>query len=103
MMFEIKLWINAILKGIPGESYNIGNSNPEISMIGLVEKIEKVLSKKLVYHLIDYPDSYPQDEPMRRSPDISKAQIQLGFDPGVEIENGLSKFLAWSNEVYSAK
>ena len=92
-----------ILKGIPGESYNIGNSNPEISMIGLVEKIEKVLSKKLVYHLIDYPDSYPQDEPMRRSPDISKAQIQLGFDPGVEIENGLSKFLAWSNESYSAK
>ena len=92
-----------ILKGIPGEAYNIGNSNPEISMIGLVEKIEKVLSKKLMYHLIDYPDSYPQDEPMRRSPDISKAQIQLGFDPGVEIENGLSKFLAWSNEAYSAK
>ena len=92
-----------ILKGIPGEAYNIGNSNPEISMIGLVEKIEKVLSKKLMYHLIDYPDSYPQDEPMRRSPDISKAQIQLGFDPGVEIENGLSKFLSWSKEVYSAK
>jgi UDP-glucuronate decarboxylase len=92
-----------ILKGGPGEAYNIGNSNPEISMIDLAETIERVISKKLIYHLIDYPDSYPQDEPMRRSPDISKAKTQLGFEPRVKFENGLSKFLAWSNGAYSAK
>ena len=69
-----------ILKGIPWESYNISNLNPEISIIELVETIKEVISKKLIYHLIDYPDSYPQYEPVRRSPDISEAQIQLGFE-----------------------
>ena len=69
-----------ILKWIPCEAYNIGNSNPEISMIDLAETIERVISKKLIYHLIDYPDGYPQDDPMRRSTDISEAQIQLRFE-----------------------
>ena len=32
-----------ILKGIPGEAYNIGNPKPEISMIDLIGIIERVL------------------------------------------------------------
>ena len=90
-----------VLKGIPGETYNIGNSKPEVSMIELAGILERIASKKLTYHLIDYPDSYPQDEPMRRSPEIRKARLQLGFKPTVNLEDGLSKFLAWSKEVYT--
>ena len=92
-----------ILKEILWEDYNIGNLNPEISIIELVETIKEVISKKLIYHLIDYPDSYPQDEPMRRSLDISEAQIQLGFESRIKFNIGLSKFLAWSKDIYSAK
>ena len=62
-----------ILKEIPWEASNIGNLDPEISIIELVGEIKEVISKKPIYHLIDYPDSYPQDEPMRRSLDISEA------------------------------
>ena len=92
-----------ILKGIPWESYNISNLNPEISIIELVETTKEVISKKLIYHLIDYPDGYPQDEPMRRSPNISEAQIQLGFKSRIKFNIGLLKFLAWSKDVYSAE
>ena len=70
-------------------------------MIELAGILERIASKKLTYHLIDYPDSYPQDEPMRRSPERRKARLQLGFKPTVNLEDGLSKFLAWSKEVYT--
>jgi UDP-glucuronate decarboxylase len=88
------------LKGVPGEAYNIGNPKPEISMIDLVKALKKVSSGDLKYDLIEYPDSYPADEPMRRSPDIRKAHLQLGFEPLVEFEDGLSRFLSWTDEVY---
>ena len=70
------LWrdLFVILNGVPGEAYNIGNPNPEISVIELIEKIELILDKKVKYNIVDYPDSYPADEPNRRCPDILKAK-----------------------------
>jgi UDP-glucuronate decarboxylase len=68
-----------------------------------VETIKEVISKRLIYHLIDYPDGYPQDEPMRRSTDISEAQIQLRFESRIKFNIGLLTFLAWSKDVYSAE
>ena len=89
-----------ILKGVPGEAYNIGNPKPEVSMIDLAEALKNVSKSEIKYDLIEYPDSYPADEPMRRSPDIRKAHLQLGFEPVVEFEDGLARFLTWSDNVY---
>jgi nucleoside-diphosphate-sugar epimerase len=61
---------------------------------------KKATANKIKYDLIEYPDSYPADEPMRRSPDIRKAHLQLGFEPIVDIEDGLARFLSWTDEVY---
>ena len=88
------------LKGVPGEAYNIGNPEPEISMLDLVGRIEGVLGKPLACNTIEYPDSYPADEPMRRSPDITKARRQLGFAPNVALDDGLSRFLGWADSTY---
>ena len=85
-----------ILKGVPGEAYNIGNPKPEISMIELVETLIKINTRKITYNLIEYPDSYPTDEPMRRCPDIRKAQLKLAFDPTVKLDDGLKRFFDWS-------
>ena len=92
-----------ILRGVPGEAYNIGNPKPEISMTDLVEILRSVTSRKLAYNMIAYPDSYPADEPMRRCPDIQKARSQLGFDPIVELDDGLKRFFDWSDTVYTGK
>jgi UDP-glucuronate decarboxylase len=92
-----------VLKGVPGEAYNIGNPKPEISMIDLVKTLKKVSARDLTYNLIEYPDSYPADEPMRRSPDIRKARLQLGFDPCVGLDDGLKRFLDWSDTVFTGE
>jgi UDP-glucuronate decarboxylase len=89
-----------VLKGVPGETYNIGNPKPEISMVDLVKHIENALNQKVDYDIIEYPDSYPADEPNRRCPDIRKANVQIGFEPSVGIEDGLKRFLTWADGIY---
>ena len=91
------------LNGVPGEAYNIGNPTPEISIADLVGHIETVLDRPLEHNVVEYPDSYPADEPNRRCPDIKKARLQLGFEPGVGIEDGLKRFLDWADSVYTGK
>ncbi|MGB0671800.1 MAG: NAD-dependent epimerase/dehydratase family protein [Rhodospirillales bacterium] len=91
------------LKGVPGEAYNIGNPKPEISMVELVQRLEKVRKRKINYDVVEYPDSYPADEPNRRCPDIRKARLQLDFEPTVDLDDGLKRFLDWSDEVYTGE
>lgn len=88
------------LQGTPGEAYNIGTPTPEISVLQLVEYIEKVIGRPVDKNVIEYPDSYPADEPLRRCPNIQKARIQLGYDPKILLEDGLARFLKWTDENY---
>jgi UDP-glucuronate decarboxylase len=93
-------FLQVVLKGVAGEAYNIGNPKPEISMVELVERIEKVLGQPVDHNVIEYPDSYPADEPSRRAPDIRKARLQLEFEPDVELDEGLGRFFDWTDGVY---
>jgi UDP-glucuronate decarboxylase len=92
-----------MLRGVPGEAYNIGNPAPELSMLELVKQIESILGRKLAHRIIEYPDSYPSDEPTRRCPDITKARMQLGFEPTVDLKEGLKRFLIWSDSAYTVQ
>lgn len=94
-------FFRTIIRGVPGEAYNIGNPEPEISMLDLVLRIEKVLGRKIASNIIEYPDSYPADEPQRRCPDIRKAQLQLDFQPRVSLEEGLRRFFSWTDQTYT--
>ena len=93
----------AIAKGVPGEAYNIGNPLPEISMLDLIKAIEKVVGRPVEHNVIEYPDSYPADEPMRRCPDIRKAQLQLKYHPRVPLEEGLRRFFSWTDGAYTGQ
>ena len=90
-----------ILKGKAGEAYNIGNTGPEISIIDLAIILKKVADKDVVYKITEYPSSYPEDEPNRRLPDINKASLDLSFSPKISLEEGLKRFLKWSDKYYS--
>lgn len=96
-------FLEVILKGVPGEAYNIGNPEPEISMVDLVQRIETVLDGKVTYNIVEYPDSYPADEPNRRCPDIRKARLQLGYKPDVALDDGLKRFFAWADTAYTGE
>ena len=90
-----------VLRGIGGEPYNIGNPTPEISMVELVQRIESVLDTKIEHNVIEYPDSYPADEPNRRCPDIKKARLQLKYAPAVDLNEGLRRFFTWADTLYT--
>ncbi len=96
-------FLRVIASGVPGEAYNIGNPEPEISMLDLAKAMEKAAGRKLEVNLIEYPDSYPADEPLRRCPDIKKARQQIGFEPAVGLEEGLKRFLGWTDKAYTGK
>ena len=92
--------LQVILRGSPNEVYNIGNPEPEISVIHLAEIINKILDYKISYDVIDYPDNYPNNEPNRRCPDIKKVQEHLGYNPQVKLEDGLKRFFSWTDLNY---
>ena len=90
----------ALLDGVPGEAYNIGAAEPEVSMLDLVSEIEAVLGRPVPLDRVEYPDSYPGDEPMRRCPDLTKARLQLGYEARVPLRDGLTRFLEWTDRAY---
>ena len=97
----IEGFVRTLLKGNPGEAYNIGNPKPEVSMLELVKTTSRALGRPVPFTRIEYPDSYPADEPQRRAPDITKARLQLDFRPRVALEEGLRRSSRWTDKVYS--
>ena len=94
-------FLRVLTDGVPGEPYNIGNPTPEISMKDLAHEVAKALGKeKVEFDIVDYPDTYPADEPNRRCPDISKAMQQLGYAPRVSLEDGLKRFFTWADKAF---
>ncbi len=88
--------VKVITNGISGETYNIGNDKPEISMIDLVKLFSKIINIDISYKLIQYPDYYPDDEPIRRLASIKKARDHLHFIPKVTLEAGLTNTWNWA-------
>ena len=40
---------------------------------------------------------------MRRCPDIKKAKVQLDFNPEVKLEDGVERFLSWTDKYYKGE
>ena len=89
-----------LIKGKPGEAYNIGVETPEISVAELAEKMaalgRTVFGYKGEVVLGSSADKdYLVDNPGRRCPDITKARTTLGYDPQIGIDEGLSRSIVW--------
>ena len=83
--------------------FNIGNPTPEISMIDLAKLCVEISGTKSNVEIIKYPDSYPDDEPNRRCPDINKAKSELNFSPNVDLNDGLERFFTWTKQNYTSE
>jgi len=73
---------------------NLGNPN-EFTIKELAEKILKLTdsSSKIVY------EELPQDDPKQRKPDINLAKEKIGWEPEVQLEEGLKKTIEYFKEV----
>ena len=76
---------------------NIGNPN-EFTIRQLAETVLAKVGGKS--KLIEKP--LPEDDPLQRQPDISLAQEQLGWQPTVELNEGLDRTIAYFREVVAA-
>jgi UDP-glucuronate decarboxylase len=88
-------FLKTLIKGKPGEAYNIGNSNNEISMADLAELFAAVVPGASV-KCIGYPEGYPAGEPQRRCPDLAKAARDLNYASQVDLRTGLGRFITWA-------
>jgi nucleoside-diphosphate-sugar epimerase len=89
-----------LVRGRPGEAYNVGVEEPEISMSQLADKVVA-----LGHELFGYQgrvvrqqstdSQYLIDNPNRRCPVITKARTELGFAPRINVDEGLRRSLLW--------
>jgi dTDP-glucose 4,6-dehydratase len=69
---------------------NLGNPDHEVTMLELAETIVRVTgsSSQIVF------EALPVDDPQQRKPDIARARDLLGWEPKVELEEGLRRTIA---------
>jgi UDP-glucuronate decarboxylase len=93
-------YYKVLVKGHPGEAYNVGIERPEISIAELANKVIATARDlfgyrgKLVRHKSPELD-YLVDNPNRRCPMIEKARSHLGYDPSILVDEGLRRSLIW--------
>ncbi len=70
--------------------FNIGNRS-EIKLAELAESVKRLCksSSKFVFKPL------PQDDPLKRKPDISKIKKALGWEPKVALEEGLKRTIEY--------
>ncbi len=89
-------FLRALLLGKPGEAYNIGNPDNEISMRDLAQVFVDEAKNGAALKMIPYPDTYPAGEPQRRCPDTSKAKEELGYESKVSFKDGIERSMDWA-------
>jgi len=81
--------IAAMDSGISGP-VNLGNPN-EFTLLELAEKVGETLN---IEPVIEF-QSLPTDDPRMRCPDISYAKSALGWEPKIELTEGLALTAQW--------
>jgi dTDP-glucose 4,6-dehydratase len=68
---------------------NLGNPDREVTMLELAQMCIRVTgsSSEIVF------EALPMDDPLIRRPDITKARQVLGWEPEIDLEDGLRRWL----------
>lgn len=93
-------YFKALVRGRPGEAYNIGTEEPEVSVAQLAERMAGLAGELFGYRgrvirRSDPDPDYLVDNPNRRRPAIDKARHELGYEPAIPLEEGLRRTLLW--------
>jgi len=73
---------------------NLGNPN-EFTVLELGELVWELLGKKPKFIFKELP----VDDPCRRQPDISLARAKLGWEPKIQLREGLAKTIEWFRRI----
>ena len=91
-------FLKVLLSKKGGEVYNVGNSNDEVNMMTLANMVAELFTSKISIKAVEYPSTYPQDDPRRRCPDLTKITEDLGYRSQISLKDGLRRTLKWYKE-----
>jgi nucleoside-diphosphate-sugar epimerase len=74
-----------------GRSYNLGNPRATVTVYDLAQRIVRLTGggSRVVFERMNYPDV------ALRVPNITAAREDLGFEPRVDLDEGLRRTIAW--------
>jgi nucleoside-diphosphate-sugar epimerase len=77
-----------------GEVFNLGNPRSVVTIFDLANRIRRIADSRsvLVYRELDYADVE------MRIPNVDKARNLLGWEPHVDLDDGLARTIAWYRE-----
>jgi len=78
-----------------GQVYNIGNPKATLTVLELAKRVIKIAHSrsKIVFRQRNYPDVE------LRIPCIDKIKKELGYDPKVDLDEGLAKTIGWYRQI----
>ncbi|MBU5687853.1 MAG: NAD-dependent epimerase/dehydratase family protein [Candidatus Aenigmarchaeota archaeon] len=79
---------------LPFNIFNIGNDK-ETSILELARLVKELTKSKSEIILNAKPNYDIKDDPRRRCPDISRARKYLGFNPKINLNEGLKRVIEW--------
>jgi UDP-glucose 4-epimerase len=77
-----------------GETFNIGNARSTVTIYDLAQRIRRLTGSKV--DIVFEPHRSPDVE--IRIPNVDKARAVLGFEAGVDLDEGLARTIAWYRE-----
>jgi nucleoside-diphosphate-sugar epimerase len=77
-----------------GEVYNVGNPRSVVTVFDLAVRIRRLMGadNEITFRPLHYTDVE------MRIPNIEKARRELGWEPRVDLDDGLAKTIAWYRE-----
>jgi UDP-glucose 4-epimerase len=77
-----------------GESFNVGNARSAVTILDLAERIKRLSGcpGEIAFRPLHYSDVEI------RIPNVGKAREQLGFEAKVDLDEGLTRTIAWYRE-----
>jgi UDP-glucose 4-epimerase len=77
-----------------GQTFNIGNPRSAVTIFDLAQRIKRLSGApgEIVFQTLHYADVE------LRIPNVEKARVELGWEPIVELDEGLQKTIAWYRE-----
>lgn len=96
-------YVKDLIKGIHGVQFftnypypiNLGNPN-EITIFELAKIIIKLTNSSSKFEFLELPE----DDPVKRKPDIGLAKKEIDWEPAIGLETGLKTTINWFKEYY---
>jgi len=97
-------FFKVLLSDYNKEPFNVGYDQQEVSIADLANIMAKIFDNKVeITKGVGINDAYGVAEPKRRCPDLTKIRTKLGYNPKINLETGLRRFIQWAAEDYGVE